>query len=91
MEPTKKEIEELIKEFEEHAKEKGFRVNPDRKRVENIARALLKKEVTLGSQYCPCRVVSGDAEEDKKITCPCVYHEDEIRDMGHCLCWLFVK
>ncbi|MBU1007912.1 ferredoxin:thioredoxin reductase [Candidatus Dependentiae bacterium] len=91
MEPTKEAIEKLIKKFEDYAQEKGFRMNPDRKRVENVARVLLKKEATQGAQYCPCRVVTGDQKRDEKIACPCVYHEDEVKDKGHCLCWLFVK
>ena len=91
MEPEKSAIEALIKKYEEHAQAEGFLLNPDRKRVENIVRALLKKEATLGAKYCPCRVTTGDVEEDKKIICPCIYHKDEVKDMGHCLCWLFVE
>jgi len=91
MEPTKEAIEKLIKSYEIYAQEQGFLLNPDCKRVENIVRALLKKEVMQGDKYCPCRVVTGDVEEDKKIVCPCAYHKGEIQELGHCLCWLFVK
>ena len=85
------EIERLIKKYEEYANENGFRLNPDRKVVENIVRGLLKREEEFGEKYCPCRRVSGDKEEDKKIICPCVYHEEEIKRDEHCLCNLFVK
>ena len=84
-------VESLIKKYEAYAQSQGFLVNPDRQRVENIVKALLKKEELQGDKYCPCRVVTGDKQEDKKIVCPCVYHKDEIEQMGHCLCWLFVK
>jgi len=30
-------------------------------------------------------------KEDKKKICPCVWHKDEIREMGHCHCMLFMR
>lgn len=85
------EIEERIKEYEAYAEEHGFMLNPNRKIVENIVRAILKKEKDMGAGYCPCRVVSGKKDEDEKIVCPCVFHQKEIEDQGYCHCRLFVK
>ena len=84
-------IEKLILEYEAYAKKNGFAINPNRNLVENIVRALLKKEMTLGCRYCPCRVVTGDTEQDEKIIRPCVFPEDEIKLQGFCHCRLFVK
>ncbi|MCK4517175.1 hypothetical protein KAT92_00225 [Candidatus Babeliales bacterium] len=91
MEPTEEAIQKLIREYEVYAKKNGFALNPKRKLVEGIVRALLKKEAMLGCRYCPCRVVTGDKEQDEKIICPCVFHEDEIKLQGFCHCRLFVK
>lgn len=91
MEPTKEEIEKVIKEYEEYAKKNNFRLNPNRTIVENIVKALLKKEKLNGCRYCPCRVMTGDSEKDKKIICPCAYHTSEVKDKGQCICRLFVK
>lgn len=85
------QIQNLIKEYETYAKEKGFRLNPDKKVVENIVRMLLKKEKELGKRYCPCRRLSGDKKKDKEIICPCVFHQEEIKTKGHCHCLLFFK
>jgi ferredoxin-thioredoxin reductase catalytic chain len=87
MEQTK----EVIKRYEAYAKENGFSLNPDRKVVERIVRGLLEREEKLGKRYCPCRRVTGNLEEDRKIICPCIYHTGEIEKDGHCLCGLFVK
>lgn len=84
-------IEEIIEKYEAYAKENGFKLNPQKETVERIIKGLLEREEKLGSRYCPCRRVSGDKEEDKKIICPCVYHKDEIEKLGRCLCGLFVR
>jgi len=85
------EKEKLIKKLEEHAAEKGIKFNPNQTVVDSIVDRLLVREKELGEQYCPCRMPSGNREEDKKIICPCVFHLDEIREDGHCHCLLFVK
>jgi len=50
---------------------------------------LKKNGDKYGERYCPCRVITGNFEEDKVIICPCIYHKQEIKDWGHCLCRLF--
>ena len=86
-----KDIEELIKKSDEYAKSKGFKLNPNDAIVLGLVKGLLLRKERFGEIYCPCRKVTGDKEEDKKIICPCIYHEDEIAKDGHCFCNLFVK
>lgn len=83
--------EELIKQYEEYATANGFKLNPNPQIVDGIVNGLLAREEKLGERYCPCRRVTGDKEEDKKIICPCIYHKDEIEKDGHCHCNLFVR
>lgn len=85
------EMESLIEKYQEYAKDSGFSLNPDKEAVERIVRGLLENEKKHGFQYCPCRRITGNLEEDKKNICPCIYHKDEIEKLGHCLCGLFVK
>ena len=83
--------EKMIEGHERYAKQSGIKLNPDKKIVRAICLGLLANEQKHGARYCPCRIVTGDKEEDRKIICPCVYHKDEIEKMGHCHCRLFVK
>lgn len=83
--------EELIKEHEEYAEQNGFKLNPDKKVVEVIIKGLLEREKKFGARYCPCRRITEDKEEDKKIICPCIYHKEEIEKDGKCFCGLFVR
>lgn len=84
-------MEELIKQYKEYAEKNGFQLNPNEKIVEAVVKGLLSREEKFGQKYCPCRRVTGNIEEDKKIICPCVYHKDEIQKDGHCHCNLYVK
>ncbi len=79
----------LILEYEKHAKENNISLARNRKTRDTIIKGLIEKEDKLGYKYCPCRRVSGNLEDDKNIICPCVYHLDEIKKDGRCLCGLF--
>lgn len=85
------DVEAIIERYDNYAKSNGFRLNPDRKAVERVINGLLANEKKYGKRYCPCRRVSGDAEEDSKKICPCAFHKEEIAKDGHCICNLFVK
>ncbi|MCK4522175.1 MAG: ferredoxin:thioredoxin reductase [Nanoarchaeota archaeon] len=83
--------QELLNYCKNYAEKNGFQLNPDKKIVETLINGLLKNEKKYGKRYCPCRRVTGNKEKDKKIICPCIYHKDEIKKSGHCLCLLFAK
>jgi ferredoxin-thioredoxin reductase catalytic subunit len=40
---------------------------------------------------CPCRLASGDRENDKDIICPCVYRAPDVEEYGSCYCNLYVS
>ena len=82
---------ELKKISQEYAKKKGFSLQPDPVKLDLILEGLLNREKVYGFRYCPCRRVTGDPEEDKKIICPCIYHEDEVKHDGQCKCLLFLR
>ncbi len=83
--------EELKKACKDYADKKGFKLQPDEDMLDRILTGLLMNEEKFGYRYCPCRRKTGDIEQDRKIICPCVYHEDEVKNDGQCKCFLFVK
>jgi len=86
-----KEGKELRKKLQEYADSQNFKLNPNEKALESIINGLLRNRKIKGDIYCPCRIVTGNKEEDKKIICPCVYHQGEIELIGNCKCTLFWK
>ncbi len=85
------EIKELKQKSKKHAEKAGIKLNSNEKIVNGVFKGLLKNKKKYGEIYCPCRVITGNKEKDKKIICPCIFHMNEIKLQGHCLCMLFVK
>ncbi len=86
------ETKEKVRQYaEKYAARKGYRLNPDPEELDLVYEGLAKRREKYGAQYCPCRIVLGDKEEDRKIICPCIYHADEIERDGMCHCALFFK
>ncbi|ABE51330.1 ferredoxin-thioredoxin reductase catalytic domain-containing protein [Methanococcoides burtonii] len=74
-----------------YADKAGYMLNPDEESLHLVLEGLARNRNKHGKNYCPCRIVTGDEQEDKKIICPCIYHKDEINDGGSCHCDLFFK
>ena len=77
--------------LEKYLVDKSFYFNPDPDMVDSILIAMAKRREKFGEDYCPCRRVTGDKQEDAKIICPCVYHQDELAAQGYCHCRLFTS
>lgn len=86
-----KDGQELKAKLQAYADSEGFKLNPNEKALDGIILGLLRNKKFKGDIYCPCRQVTGDKEKDKRIACPCIFHQGEIELQGHCKCTLFWK
>jgi ferredoxin-thioredoxin reductase catalytic chain len=82
--------QEIADRVRKHAAHSACRLNPDAKIVEALIEGLSRRKVKFGDYYCPCRIVTGNAEADARMVCPCATHEAEIAETGKCHCALFV-
>ncbi len=69
----------------------GYFLNPDDAFTRDLVRSLLINEQRYGYQACPCRLASGDADDDRDIVCPCDYRDPDIGEHGACYCALYVS
>lgn len=81
----------LRQRLEKYLEGKPYRFNPEAETVDGILGAMVKRREKFGEDYCPCRRVTGDKEQDKAIICPCIYHEKELAEDGFCHCHLFSR
>jgi ferredoxin-thioredoxin reductase catalytic subunit len=70
---------------------KGYELNRDRGRVDELLAGLLVNRQRYGYMSCPCRLASGDKEADRDIICPCDYRAADVAEFGSCFCNLFVS
>ena len=87
----KEDIERLYREIKESAEKSGYKINPDREFVFDLLEGMLVNRERYGYDSCPCRLASGDPEEDRDIVCPCDYRDDDINEHGTCYCGLYVR
>jgi ferredoxin-thioredoxin reductase catalytic subunit/rubredoxin len=86
-----KQIDGLYKKLRKEAENAGYHLNPDVDFTKDLVRGLLENEKRFGYQACPCRLASGDQEEDLDIICPCDYRDPDLDDYGACYCALYVS
>ena len=81
---------EILERVRQHVAESPCRLNPDERVVSALIDGLVRRKVKHGDYYCPCRIVTGNAETDRRNVCPCATHEEEIAASGKCHCGLYV-
>ncbi len=82
------QLYEALKKVQEP---KGYYFNSDKKRVFELLDALLVNKNRYGYMGCPCRLASGNRENDSDIICPCVYRKPDVEEFGSCYCNLYVS
>ena len=88
------ELEKTWKFVEKVNKQFGFVQNPDEEVNEGVAMGLARNRLIYGKRYCPCFIVQGKTEEERKTAnnriCPCKPAlEKEIPQDGVCHCGIF--
>lgn len=69
----------------------GYRLNPDEDFMADLCTGLLANQDRYGIESCPCRLFTGEKEDNMDIVCPCVYRDDDLADYGACFCALYVS
>ncbi|MBF0101401.1 MAG: ferredoxin:thioredoxin reductase [Desulfobacterales bacterium] len=84
------QVNELYDMLKRTQEPKGYVFNEDKERVVDLLAALLTNKERYGYMCCPCRLASGNREQDKDIICPCAYREPDVKEYGSCYCNLYV-
>lgn len=87
---TQAEIDALYDRLNREAEAGGYHLNPDIGFTKDLVRGILVNEKRYGYWSCPCRLASGNKEEDLDIICPCDYRDPDLNEYGNCYCALYV-
>jgi ferredoxin-thioredoxin reductase catalytic subunit len=85
------EIDRLYERLKREAEAGGYHLNPDVEFTRGLVKSILINERRYGYWACPCRLASGQKQEDLDIICPCDYRDPDLNDYGTCYCALYVS
>jgi ferredoxin-thioredoxin reductase catalytic subunit len=91
IEVTSAEIDKLYEALKKDAAAGGYHLGPDVDFAKELLKGLLVNQKRYGYQACPCRLASGNKEDDLDIICPCDYRDPDLDDYGCCYCGLYVS
>jgi ferredoxin-thioredoxin reductase catalytic subunit len=78
------EIDRVHERLKKEAEAGGYRLNPDIDFTRQLIAGLLATEQRYGYRACPCRLASGNKEEDLDIVCPCDYRDADVLEYDAC-------
>jgi ferredoxin-thioredoxin reductase catalytic subunit len=85
------EVEKLYQRLNREAEAGGYHLNPDVNFTKELVEGILVNERRYGYWACPCRLASGNKQDDLDIICPCDYRDPDLNDYGTCYCGLYVS
>ena len=85
------EVNRLYDRLNREAEAGGYHLNPDVEFTKELVKGLLTNERRYGYWACPCRLASGEKQEDIDIICPCDYRDADLSDYNTCYCGLYVS
>jgi ferredoxin-thioredoxin reductase catalytic subunit len=88
---SSEEVNRLYERLHREAESAGYHLNPDLAFTKELVQGLLINERRYGYWACPCRLASGNKEEDLDIICPCDYRDPDLTDYDACYCALYVS
>jgi ferredoxin-thioredoxin reductase catalytic subunit len=90
-EPTTSEVDTYYKKVKEEAESSGYHLNNDVEFTKELLKSILINIKRYGYGACPCRLASGDREDDLDLICPCYYRDPDLVDYGTCYCGLYIS
>jgi len=78
------EIDRLYERLNKEAEANGYHLNPDVEFTKELVKGILMNEKRYGYWNCPCRLASGEKQEDLDIICPCDYRDQDVIEYDTC-------
>lgn len=85
------DVEKAYERLKKFSRNKAYFLNPDTAFAKKLIKGLLANQQRFGYWACPCRLASGNREEDRDIICPCDYMKLDVEEFGACYCALYVS
>jgi ferredoxin-thioredoxin reductase catalytic subunit len=84
IEITEAQVEIAFQALKKDAAAGGYNLNPETEFTKDLVKGILINQKHYGYGNCPCRLASGNLEEDQDIVCPCDYRDADVSEFGTC-------
>ena len=81
---SREDIDRLYERLNKEAEAYGYHLNPDVEFTKELVKGILANQKRYGYWNCPCRLASGNKEEDLDIICPCDYRDQDVTEYDTC-------
>jgi len=78
------QIAAALASMQKEAAAGGYHLNPDVDFTRDLIKGILVNQKRYGYGSCPCRLASGQTEQDLDIVCPCDYRDADVVEFGAC-------
>lgn len=85
------DIEKRYEQLYKAAEASGYHLNPDTEFTKELVEGLITNKQRYGYEACPCRLASGEKQDDLDIICPCDYRDPDLAEFDTCYCGLYVS
>lgn len=85
------ELEKFYQSVKRDVEPSGYHLNPDLEFTKYLLKNILLNDKRYGYGACPCRLASGNKEEDLDIICPCDYRDPDLSEYDMCYCGLYIS
>ncbi len=85
------EVDDLFEMLKKVNEPKGYYLNGNKEKTFELLRGLMINKKRYGYMACPCRLASGELDNDRDIICPCHYRAPDVEEFGSCYCTLYVS
>ena len=90
-EPTAAEVDSYYLKVKKDTESSGYHLNGDEEFTKELLKSILINLERYGYGACPCRLASGDKQDDLDLICPCYYRDPDLVDYGACYCALYIS
>jgi len=81
---TPEEINVYYQKNKKEAEAGGYHLHPDEEIAKALVNGILVNQQRFGYGSCPCRLASGNVDEDRDIVCPCDYRDPDLNEFDTC-------
>jgi ferredoxin-thioredoxin reductase catalytic subunit/rubredoxin len=85
------EVDNYYQNLKKRVESSGYHLNADVEFTKALLKSIIINKRRYGYGACPCRLASGDKEEDLDIICPCDYRDPDLDEYDACYCGLYVS